>query len=53
VIPLPFALYVRSQLSYQRISLDLSGGGTITDAEGVTDGTDSTILGNVNLGIAF
>ena len=52
-IPLPASLYVRGQLSYQRISLDLSGGGQITDEEGVLSGTDSTITGNVNLGIAF
>lgn len=52
-IPLPASLYVRGQLAYQRISLDLSGGGMITDAEGVNSGTDSTITGNVNLGIAF
>jgi hypothetical protein len=52
-IPLPASLYVRGQLQYQRISLDLSGGGKITDDEGVLSGTDSTITGNVNLGIAF
>lgn len=52
-IPLPASLYVRGQLAYQRISLELSGGGQITDAEGVLGGTDSTITGNVNLGIAF
>jgi hypothetical protein len=52
-IPLPASLYVRGQLAYQRISLDLSGGGQITDEEGVLSGTDSTITGNVNLGIAF
>ena len=53
VIPLPASLYVRGQLSYQRISLDLSGGGVITDQEGLTGGTDSMITGSVNLGIAF
>jgi hypothetical protein len=53
MIPLPSNLYVRGQLSYQRISLDLSGGGQITDDEGVTDGTDALIFGSVNLGIAF
>jgi hypothetical protein len=53
LIPLPANLYVRGQLSYQRISLELSGGGDITDAEGLTSGTDSLVLGNVNLGIAF
>jgi hypothetical protein len=53
MIPLPASLYVRGQLSYQRISLETSGGGKITDDEGVTGGTDSTIVGNVNLGIAF
>jgi hypothetical protein len=53
VIPLPASLYVRGQLSYQRISLTTNGGGQITDDEGVTGGTDSTIMGNVNLGIAF
>jgi hypothetical protein len=53
LIPLPMSLYVRGQLSYQRISLDLSGGGQIADDEGVTGGRDSLITGNVNLGIAF
>ena len=53
LIPLPASLYVRGQLSYQRISLDLSGGGVIADQEGVTSGTDSSVVGNVNLGIAF
>jgi hypothetical protein len=52
-IPLPENLYVRGELSYQRISLETSGGGQITDDEGVTGGTDSVIVGNVNLGIAF
>jgi hypothetical protein len=52
-IPLPANLYVRGQLSYQRISLETSGGGQITDDEGVTSGTDSLIVGNVNIGIAF
>jgi hypothetical protein len=40
-------------LSYQKISLETSGGGVITDDEGVTDGSDSMITGNINLGIAF
>jgi hypothetical protein len=53
VIPLPASLYVRGQLSYQRIALELSGGGVITDQEGVTAGHDSNVVGNVNLGIAF
>ena len=53
VIPLPASLYVRGQLAYQRISLELSGGGLITDQEGVTSGQDSSVSGNVNLGIAF
>lgn len=53
LIPLPMSLYVRGQLAYQRISLELSGGGQITDDEGVTGGRDSMITGNVNLGIAF
>jgi hypothetical protein len=52
-IPLPANLYVRGQLAYQRISLETTGGGQITDDEGVTGGTDSLITGNVNLGIAF
>ena len=50
---LPMSRYVRGHLSYQRITLDLSGGGQITDDEGVTGGHDSLITGNVNLGIAF
>jgi hypothetical protein len=52
-IPLPANLYVHGQLSYQRISLETTGGGQITDDEGVTGGTDSVIKGSVNLGIAF
>jgi hypothetical protein len=53
LIPLPASLYVRGQLSYQRISLETSGGGQITEDEAVTGGTDSLIVGNVNIGIAF
>jgi hypothetical protein len=53
VIPLPASLYVRGQLSYQRISLELTGGGIIADEEGIASGTDSVIRGNVNVGIAF
>ncbi len=53
VIPLPASLYVRGQLSYQRIALELSGGGVITDEEGVSNGRDASVVGNVNLGIAF
>lgn len=53
LIPLPEHLYVRGLLEWQRISLETSGGGQITDDEGVTGGTDSLIRGSVNLGIAF
>jgi hypothetical protein len=53
VIPLPASLYVRGQLSYQRISLELSGGGVITDEEGVLGGRDSLIVGNAHVGVAF
>lgn len=53
VIPLPASLYVRGQIAYQRIALELSGGGVITDEEGISGGKDSTVVGNVNLGIAF
>lgn len=53
IIPLPEHLYVKGLLEYQRISMETSGGGTITDMEGVTGGTDSTIRGSLNLGIAF
>jgi len=53
VIPLPENLYVRGELAYQRISLETSGGGVITDQEAVTGGTDSVVKGTVNLGIAF
>ncbi|HET9625866.1 MAG TPA: hypothetical protein VFP84_31110 [Kofleriaceae bacterium] len=52
-IPLPKNLYVRGELAYQRISLEMSGGGVITDQEQVTNATDATIIGNVNLGVAF
>jgi hypothetical protein len=53
LIPLPERLYVKGVLDYQRISMETSGGGLITDQEGVTGGTDSTIRAIVNLGIAF
>jgi hypothetical protein len=53
VIPLPANLYVRGQIAYQRIALELSGGGVIADEEGVTEGKDSTVVGNVNVGISF
>jgi hypothetical protein len=52
-IPLPENLYVRGELSFQRISLETSGGGVITDEEGVTGGSDSVVRGSVNVGIAF
>jgi hypothetical protein len=52
-IPLPEHLYVKGVLEYQRISMETSGGGTITDMEAVTGGTDSMIRGSLNLGIAF
>jgi hypothetical protein len=53
LIPLPENLYVRGELAYQRISLETSGGGQITDDEAVTGGTDSVVKGTVNIGIAF
>ncbi|HEX3761958.1 MAG TPA: hypothetical protein VHW23_24830 [Kofleriaceae bacterium] len=52
-IPLPEHLYVKGLLEYQRISMETSGGGVITDMEGVTGGTDSDIRGSLNVGIAF
>ncbi|HMG23858.1 MAG TPA: hypothetical protein VK607_21135, partial [Kofleriaceae bacterium] len=52
-IPLPENLYVRGELAYQRISMETSGGGQITEDEGVTGGTDSVVKGSVNVGIAF
>ncbi|HEX3476654.1 MAG TPA: hypothetical protein VHT91_16625 [Kofleriaceae bacterium] len=53
IIPLPEHLYVKGLVEYQRISLETSGGGVITDDEGVTGGTDSTIRASINVGIAF
>lgn len=53
VVPLPASLYVRGEISYQRISLELTGGGIIADEEGIASGTDSLIRGHLNLGIAF
>lgn len=53
IVPLPENLYVRGELAYQRISLETSGGGQITDDEAVTSGTDAVVKGTVNLGIAF
>jgi hypothetical protein len=53
VVPLPASLYVRGELSYQRISLELTGGGIIADEEGISSGTDALIRGHLNVGIAF
>lgn len=53
LIPLPQNLYVRGDLTYQKISHELGGGGIITDEDGVLSGKDSLILGHVNLGISF
>lgn len=53
VIPLPASLYVRGQLAYQRIGLQLSPGGVIADEEGISSGKDAQVRGNVNVGIAF
>jgi len=52
-IPLPARLYVRGELAYQRISLETSGGGQLTDDQGVSGGTDSQVRGKLSVGVAF
>jgi hypothetical protein len=53
VIPLPNRLYVRGEISYQHIGIELDGVGQITEDEGVYETNDATVNGAVNLGITF
>ncbi|MEJ7598765.1 MAG: autotransporter outer membrane beta-barrel domain-containing protein [Kofleriaceae bacterium] len=52
-IPLPSNLYVKGELSYTRIKTSFDGVGVITEDEGVSDATDSTVGGSLNVGIRF
>lgn len=53
VVPLPSNLYVKGELSYARIKTTFDGVGVITEDEGVSEAVDSTVAGNVKLGISF
>ncbi|HEU0037169.1 MAG TPA: hypothetical protein VFQ53_41450 [Kofleriaceae bacterium] len=53
VVPLPKNLYVRGELSFTRIKTTFDGVGQITEDEGVSDATDSTVNANVGIGITF
>nr|MBA2544923.1 hypothetical protein [Deltaproteobacteria bacterium] len=52
-IPLPSNLFVKGELSYSRIKTTFDGVGVITEAEGVSEAVDSTVAGNVKIGISF
>ncbi|MCW5801078.1 MAG: hypothetical protein KIT31_01600 [Deltaproteobacteria bacterium] len=53
VIPLPKDMYVRGVLDYTRFTTSFSGGGFITDDEGVREGVDANVALHVNVGIQF
>ncbi|HEY4242868.1 MAG TPA: hypothetical protein VGM88_23795 [Kofleriaceae bacterium] len=52
-VPLPAHMYVKGTVAYQHIHHEFSGGGIITDQEGVTDGTDSMINASATIGVSF
>ena len=53
VVPLPKSLYVQGALDYTHYSIEFDGVGQITEDEGVVSSSDSTVTGQVNLGIKF
>ncbi len=53
VIPLPKNLYVEGAFTFTRIKTSFDGVGQITEDEGATEATDSSIAGNVKVGISF
>jgi len=53
VIPLPKQLYLRGSLAYQKFSIEYDGVGQITEDEGVSTSSDSTVKGNLDVGIQF
>ena len=52
-VPLPSKMFVRGDLSYKRFTLEPTGGGDITDMNGVQSATDTTVQASVELGVAF
>jgi len=53
VIPLPQNLFVHGAIAYDRFKISYDGVGLITEEEGVSESSDSTVNGSVNLGIQF
>lgn len=53
VVPLPKNLYVQGGLSWDRFKIVYDGVGVITEEEGVSETSDSTVNGSLNLGIEF
>ena len=52
-VPLPQKMFVRGDLSYKRFTLEPSGGGDLTDMNGVHSATDTTVQASVEVGVAF
>ncbi len=57
-VPLGDLLYLRGQVEYMRVSMDFNGDGNLStpeddDSLGVSNITDSSIGGNVQIGVAF
>ena len=52
-VPLPSKMFVRGDLSYKRFTLEPTGGGDITDMNGVDSATDTTVQASVELGVSF
>jgi len=53
VIPLPQNLFVHGAIAYEKFTISYDGVGVITEEEGVSESSDSTVNGSVNLGIQF
>ena len=53
VIPLPKQLYLQGALDYEHYSIEFDGVGQITEDEGVSTSSDSTVAGRLNVGIQF
>ncbi len=53
VIPLPQNLFVHGAIAYEKFTISYDGVGLITEEEGVSESSDSTVNGSVNLGIQF
>jgi hypothetical protein len=52
-IPISDALFVRGQLDYRRVSMDFEGSGNVGSMLEIGNITDSTIGGQLEIGVQF